>query len=376
MKILYILHTTLNDGSTLSFKSLMEGVVRLGVTPVVLYPKRQHNENVTYLEQLGCECHSYFKAKSAIPHKANCIEIVLHLCRMAVMKVVSYINLFFLVKKIKPDIIHTNSGVVHEGYLIARTLKIPHVWHIREYQEKDCDWTIMPSKKIFERELSKSYGIFITQDLQAFFHQDNHTSRVIYNPIYDQEDIQDIPKNDEKYFLIANRVSKEKGIEDIIKGFALFCEHNQEYQLYIAGQGSEAYIEELKTLCQALNVMDKVHFLGFVSDMRELMYNAKVLFVGSFYEGFGRMTAEANSLGTFVIGRNTGGTKEIVELTHGGYLFNRYEEIPTLLDQYLNSDGNIMEEAQNIAMEYFSKKNHCRNIVQVYNELSHPEEHS
>lgn len=375
MRILYILHTTLNDGSTLSLKSLMEGVVRLGVSPVVLYPKRQRNENVAYLERLGCECHSYFKAKSAVPNNANCIEVALHLCRMVVMKVVSFISLYCIVKKSKPDIIHTNSGVVHEGYLIARTLKIPHVWHIREYQEMDCGWKIMPSKRIFEKELSKSYGIFITKDLQAFFHQDNLTSKVIYNPIYNQEDTHEVRKSGEKFFLIANRVSKEKGIEDIIRGYALFRAYNKEYQLKIAGQGSETYIEDLKKLCRELEVEDEVHFLGFISDIRELMYNAKILFVGSFYEGFGRMTAEANSLGTFVIGRNTGGTKEIVGLTQGGVLFDHYEEIPALLDQYLESGDGVMEEAKNVAMKYFSKDNHCKNVVQVYKEILHTEDH-
>ena len=281
----------------------------------------------------------------------------------------SFINLFRIVKNTNPDIIHTNTGVVHEGYFVAKFLRKPHVWHIREYQTKDFNWNFFPSKKSFEKKLSKSYSVFITKDLQKYFKQENNHSKVIYNPIYDSDEIKSISIYDEKYFLIANRISKEKGIDDIIKGYALFCHNKNDYKLKIAGFGDEKYIYELKNLCAELNVSDYVDFIGFVSEMRELIYNAKVLFVGSYYEAFGRMSAEANLLGTFVIGRNTGGTKEILELTHGGYLFDKYEEIPLLLNNYLNTDADMMGEAKQIALTNFSKKNHCDKIMKVYNEI-------
>ena len=281
------------------------------------------------------------------------------------------INLLCIAKKVKPDIIHTNTGVVHEGYSVAKLLKIPHVWHIREYQTKDFNWSIFPSKKSFENRLSKSFGIFITKELQQYFNQDNNTSKVIYNPIFDLEDVTAVHySTTEKYFLIANRISPEKGIEDIIKGYALFCNNNCEYGLKIAGFGEETYIAQLKQLCKELNILDKVHFVGYVSDMRELIYNAKVLFVGSYYEAFGRMTAEANLMGTFVIGRNSGGTKEILELTNGGSLFDKYEEIPSLLECYLNTNGDIMERSKLIALKYFTKKNHCEIVFHVYKEVT------
>ena len=43
-----------------------------------------------------------------------------------------------------PDIIHTNTGVIHEGLKVAKRLKIPHVWHLREYQDKDFNWEAFP----------------------------------------------------------------------------------------------------------------------------------------------------------------------------------------------------------------------------------------
>ena len=56
------------------------------------------------------------------------------------------------------------------------------------------------------------------------------------------------------------------------------------------------------------------------------MAKAKALIVNSRFEGFGRMTAEACFNNCIVIGRNTGGTKEILEKT-GGLLFSTEEEM-------------------------------------------------
>ena len=369
MKVLYILHSTINGGATISFKNLIDGVVKTGTTPVIVYPKGQYNEVIRAFEKMGIKCFPC-RIVLSITSNTKSIGTIPSFVKLFILKVLSFINLLKIATKTNPDIIHTNTGVVHEGYYVAKFLKKPHVWHIREYQTKDFNWNIFPSKKSFEKKLSKSNSVFITKDLQKYFNQEKYHSKVIYNPIYDSDETVNINSCNEKYFLIANRISKEKGIDDIIKGYALFCHNKNDYKLKIAGFGDEKYIYELKNLCAELNVSDYVDFIGFVSEMRELIYNAKVLFVGSYYEAFGRMTAEANLLGTFVIGRNSGGTKEILELTHGGYLFDNYEEIPSLLNNYLNTDVDMMGEAKQIALTNFSKKNHCDKIMKVYNEIA------
>ncbi len=360
-------------GATISFKSMIEGVVKEGVMPTIVYPRNEYNDTICAFEKIGIKCIPCFISSSVISENVT-LTTILNLLKQIMLKILSFINLLIICHKIKPDIIHTNTGVVHEGFLVSRILNIPHVWHIREYQTLDFNWKIFPSVKKFIKELSKSYTIFITKGLQKYFKQDNqNTSSVIYNPIYDFEDVNNLSQIKQRYFLIANRISKEKGIEDIINGFAKFNKNYSKYVLKIVGFGNKQYINELQSLCKKLNVSNNVEFLGYVSDIRTLICNAEILFVGSYFEAFGRMTAEANMLKTFVIGRNTGGTKEVLELTHGGSLFDNEEEIHLLLESWIKMSTDDKEQvlcaAQKSGFEYFSKQRHSKEVVQLYKSI-------
>lgn len=367
MKVLYILHTIKTHGSNISFQKMIDGLVKDGVTPIIIFPYKKGNHDlIMNFKTKGFQCYSCPIVQTRSYPQIK-ISTYFFYFLLLFPKIISFFFILIIAIKTKPDIIHTNTGVVHEGYCVSKILRIPHVWHIREYQTKDFGWDILPSKQFFEKELFDSYGIFITKGLQSYFMHDK--SKVIYNPIYSIDEINKLNPKKEKYFLIANRLSKEKGIEDIIRGFALFCQFNNEFKLYIAGTGEKAYISDIKQLCEKLKIVQKVIFLGHIADVRELIMNATILFVGSYYEAFGRMTAEANILGTFVIGRNTGGTKEILELTKGGVLFDNYKEIPTLITNYLNTDKRFMEEVHAIAKQNYSTQNHCKQIMQVYNNI-------
>lgn len=127
-----------------------------------------------------------------------------------------------IVDEVKPDIIHSNSGVIHGGYEISRECNIPHVWHLREYQDKDFLLKFIPSKEHFIKELHSSYVIAITKGiLQHFQLQDSNTAKYIYNGCLSVKDKRlFLPK--EKYFLCSTRVVPEKGHIEIIKAFSQF----------------------------------------------------------------------------------------------------------------------------------------------------------
>jgi len=372
MKVLYIIHATIMGGATISFKGMVDGVIKRGVTPIIVYPRWQNNKLIEEFEKHGVKCIPSFICISALENRKTYINI-LSLGKLLLLKLLSFINLLIIVNKTKPDIVHTNTGVVHEGFRVARIFKIPHVWHIREYQTLDFNLKIFPCFGSFLKKLSKSYPIFITHELKKYFKQYDDNSTVIYNPIYDSGEVQHKTTEKQKYFIVANRIAKEKGVHDIINGYAHYAKRNGNYSLKIAGFGDDTYISNLKTLCKRLNVEKRVEFLGYISDMRNLIQEAEVLLVGSYFEGFGRMTAEANLLGTYVIGRNTAGTKEVIELTHGGSLFNNIKDIPKLLYNYTSKQSDekntILSNAQKIALEYFTKQKHCDELIDLYNRI-------
>ena len=102
------------------------------------------------------------------------------------------------------------------------------------------------------------------------------------------------------------------------------------------------------------------------------MKNATALLVGSYFEGFGRMTAEASFDGCIVIGKNSGGTREIISQT-GGFLYNTQEEMLAFMEDVANFTEekyySIAKKAQQVAQNLFSIENYTEKIYSIYTKI-------
>lgn len=215
-----------------------------------------------------------------------------------------------IVKRHKPDIVYTNVGVVNIGYNVAKKLYIPHVYHLREYQDLDFGMKIIPSHNHFIENLQNSYTICITKGIQEHFYlANNKNSRVVYNGLLTS--CKKGNDNREKTFLFVGRLTREKNPLSVIQAFNNFCKTNTEYKLLLAGSAvSQDEYTKLLSYCKENKIEDKVSFLGARNDIDSLMQKAYAVIVASEFEGFGRVTTEAMLNGCLVIGRNTTGTKE------------------------------------------------------------------
>lgn len=365
MRVLYVIHTSRMNGSTMSFLSMIEGLLCIGVELIVAGPKLQ-TELKQKLGILGVPYYEIRLAENLYPVKDRKFPLrVLNLLRR---KRNSARDLFRIVLRYKPDMIHTNSGVITEGYEVAKRLNIPHVWHLREYQDKDFLWRIFPSKKRFIKKLHHSYVITITDNIRLHFNLLNDKSAVtIYNGVCHMNDTVTLTEKKDKFFLCASRVSNEKGCDDAIEVFSKFYINHSDYRLVILGDGDKQYIENLKNKAKALGCDSAIDWLGYKSDVMPYMKRATCLMVASHFEGFGRMTAEACFAGCIVVGRNSGGTKEILKET-GGYLFENNEGfLKALIDVVSLSKDEYKEKAlfaQKKAKELYSIEG---NVEKTYN---------
>ena len=374
MKVLYILHTTVMGGSTLSFFTMIKGLKDLGITPIVVIPanKKINPFFLKEMEKIKLQYEKVYLCQSA-SLETNGFNLFIQRIKRLLLplrKKYSYICLKQLVKKIKPDIIHTNTGVIHEGFIVARELGIPHVWHLREYQELDFKLKIYPSFDFFCKLLKQSFTISITKGINEYFKLTHcGKAKIIYNGIFDKDHVCYFPK--EKYFLCASRISPEKGISDVILAFSDFQQEHNDYKLLIIGTGNKKYIETLRYIADSSSCKNSVQFIGFVENVIPYMAKAKALVVASHNEGFGRMTAEACFCGSLVIGRNSAGTKEILEQT-GGLFFNNIAEIKKdmqiITEMPEEEYRNQALHAQNIAVQTYSIEN---NVNQVYSFYMH-----
>lgn len=375
MKILYILHTADLHGSSISILNLILNIKK-GIIPIIIIPNSKNNELIKILDQQHIKfyrCH--FIPQSVINKNFPLHKKFFSIGKIFIKKFLFLPFLYWVIKKEKPNIIHTNVGVIYEGYKLAKILNIPHVWHLREYQDKDFNWNFFYGKKVFEKMLKNSYVICITKDIRNYFNLHNKESQTIYNGIYHNNSIA-LEKKD-KYFLCASRISPSKGQEDAIKAFAKFHEIHQDWKLIIAGAGDKSYINQLKDLSQSLNCQGAIEFIGFQSSeaIFNLMKKAAGLIVASLNEGFGRMTAEACFAGTMIIGRYTGGTKEILDMIEG-YRFlteSDLEEAMIQVSEEINTTyyNQKIKNSQKVAQESFSIEQNITKIFNLYKTIEH-----
>lgn len=374
MKILYLLHNEGWEGSLLSFVTLLKGISNYKDVEISLVVKSCLYDNKKFLEVLKPYKISLYVINletSALPRPCG----VRFFVNKFLNHIKSSLKLLKLVREIKPDIIHTNTGVIHSGFIISKICKIPHVWHLREYQDIDFNLRILPSKSLFVFMLNHSNVISITDDIIRHF--DIHPKGMvmtIYNGTYSKEDVAPIGHK-EKYFLMASRISPEKCHEDVIKAFSVFVKSHDDYKLLIAGEGDPMYINNLKSLSKSLGIDKSVEFLGFCApnEVREKMQKCKSLIVASKSEGFGRMTAECACNGSYAIGRNTGGTKELLSKIGGslydGSIKSLTDELFKVVELSENDYYTVVKNMQDKAIQLCSIEQYTLSVYSFYKKV-------
>ncbi|BAY86984.1 group 1 glycosyl transferase [Calothrix parasitica NIES-267] len=173
----------------------------------------------------------------------------------------------------------------------------------------------------------------------------------------------------------AGRLVSEKGVDVLLKAFALVKEHVAEAELIIAGQGVEA--ENLKLFAQELGVSKSVKWLGHIprQELEQHFDKAWVQVVPSLWaEPFGNVTTEAMMRGTAVIASATGAQPEIVSSNETGFLVPP-GDIPTLANALLKLLSNrelaekMGQSGRKRAIEEFSEERRTQNFLDIYQEI-------
>jgi glycosyltransferase involved in cell wall biosynthesis len=117
----------------------------------------------------------------------------------------------------------------------------------------------------------------------------------------------------EDYLLYVGNLKHDKGVIELIKGFASICKNHPTLTLIYAGSGIEK--KRLIELSKELNISDKVKLLGSVehNKLPALISHAKALVLPSYNEGVPNVILEAMACGTPVLATNVGGIPEVVD---------------------------------------------------------------
>lgn len=285
-----------------------------------------------------------------------------------------------LLRKINPDIVHCNVGPVTISADVCKDLKIPHIWHIREYQDKDFGMHILPSKRIFLKKLSdlNNTCLAITKDIFKYWQLNTEKDKVVYDGVFSLKEVNFKIKNRNNYFLFVGRVSDAKGALVAIEAFKIFNAKHPDYKLLIVGEFDPAanpYSARCLRFCEDNFLTSKIIFLGVRTDVYSLMSEAQALIVPSKDEGFGFITVEGMLNCTPVIGRNTSGTKEQFDngkLWTGeeiGYRFETTEELVKMMEKVIHgSSENLVSRAYQVVTGHYTIEKNIEKLVNIYKE--------
>ena len=386
MNIAYILNNTYpNNGDTKAFKHMLQGLMHRGVCPFVIMPDKDgiyHDLE----KQEGVSVAALNYRPATYPQLQTIKDYLLFIpkifARIYVNKVAAR-KLAVYLKQKQINIVHTNVGVVDIGFFAAQKSRIPHIYHIREYGDKDFNIHYFPCKKTFLKQLSRpqSYSICITRDIQTYYRQAGEAaSRVIYDGVIPKKSEMPIvsPKN---YFLYAGRIEPAKGLDLLLKAYSLYLQQAANpLKLVVAGSYTDTpYANEQFNYIMKNGLTDSVSILGNRNDIAYLMAHAKAIIIPSRNEGFGFCMPEAMQQGCLVIANNTGGTKEQLDnglREEGGEIALRYETVEQLTSLLIEVGENpvnhympYQERAFRVINRLYTIENNVEQVFTFYKEI-------
>lgn len=389
MNILYILSST--DpfaGSTKSFLTLIKGVIEAGANAIVVVPDT--NGVYSTLHDMSVEIIIQKEKGCTWTGARNLKQILLYIPRQLGRMAINYYAQQCLAKKLRNipiDIVHSNVSVASLGRYIARKRNLPHIYHIREYGDKDFNMKYFPTKASFHRYLKSEnvYTICITKDIQKYHDLlGESSSRVIYNGITDLTGTIEQASWSRTYFLYAGRIEPAKGLLNLLHAYKAYTEEIAEKEtilpLMVAGEVFyESYMQTIQNYIAKNHLGKYIQFLGKVTNMAELYQHAKAIIIPSDFEAFGRCMPEAMLNGCITIAHNTGGSKE--QFDNGlaligseiGFRYDTQEQLITSLSNVHNMNEKeldiIRKNAFHCVSQLYTNEKYIHSVLEFYHDI-------
>ncbi|MBO6825545.1 MAG: glycosyltransferase family 4 protein [Sneathiella sp.] len=176
--------------------------------------------------------------------------------------------------------------------------------------------------------------------------------------------------------MLPGRLTRLKGHVELIKALAQMPDKNFVALFVGAGQGREAYREEITNLVRANGLEGKVQIKDYCSDMAAALMLADVVVSASNVpEGFGRISVEAQAMGRPVIATAHGGSLETVLNGETGWLVpvGDIAAMSEALNAALHMGGEARERvavnARNHVTNNFTVAKMCDSTLAVYAEV-------
>ena len=286
-----------------------------------------------------------------------------------------------IINHIKPDIIHLHGAEVdHSSSIFQFRNKYPILITIQGFASHATrrdnyfiKYRINIEKKIFRRFYHFGYRTqTMGRDIKKYSPQSVlHWHHYPIPPIK----IERVEKEFDLVFFA--RVTKDKGIEDLLECLSLIKKTIPEISLCIIGGTNNTYLQHLAKIANNLNISNNIKWIGFVQnhlEMFKIAESARISVLPTHHDIISGTIIESMFLKLPVVAYNVGSiheineTGEFVHLIEKGDIMAMANKIISLLNnpQKLSEIG---EMAYNRVLEMFDNKQIHSDVTNAYKQV-------
>ena len=249
---------------------------------------------------------------------------------------VSTFSLLQLIKRFKPDLVHTMTSVILSPGPAAKLARIPHVWHVREFfGEFGGLWTHYQKYMLW---LSTRIICVSTPVAAQFDHFKGTEQILVVHNGFPASEFLDVTTDRVEQFrgkhappgvqyligVIGRIKFQRKGQEVFVRSARLLRERFPDARFLCIGSpypGNESHLVNLLRLVEELDLEGYVQYTGEVEDIKAAIKALDVVVLASAQpEPFGGVVIEAMALARPVVATGIGGSLEQVVDGVTGYL--------------------------------------------------------
>ena len=375
--VLFVFHEAMSSGgATYSGMNMVKSLDKSIICPIVMVPGE--GDIKAKMESLGVKC---IVAPVDFLFRAHDNTDFLHRCIHSYRRFKTYVkSLFIDCQTVKRelgdyhiDIVHSNTTAILTGFVLSRYLHCRHVWHLREFIDNDFHEKPYLGFRMMRMLINSSDAtISITNAVKKHWvYKTTKNAFQIFNAVKSSSSLLPVNPNKEKFFLFcANWVEDYKGANWAMEAFCMSKLYQDGYKLVYIGNCRSEYKDYLMDIARKSGAEKQIEFLGYCKNTTSFFAKAAAFLMCSDNEAMGRTTIEAFWNGCPVLGRNTGGTPELICSDRNGYLFNTKEELAILMKNVLHVDNSlIVENARKFALENFTEEKYGKKVEIVYQRL-------
>jgi glycosyltransferase involved in cell wall biosynthesis len=167
-------------------------------------------------------------------------------------------------------------------------------------------------------------------------------------------------------FTFVGRLTKDKGFSELIEAFDSV--HDNAHLLIVGAQDDRLPLTD--DVANILKSHPRIHLTGWVNDVRPALAISQVLVLPSYREGFPNTPLQAGSMGVPSIVTDINGCNEIIEDGFNGWVIQpgSSEELYHAMNKSMQSD-NLTQmgcRAREIIKQKFEKSTYIENLIQFY----------